>query len=181
MSRRPHGPRSAIGVATLLTAALALAGCSAGTVTQTGTVVSQAAGAQGQVGQVLLRDMSIDSGPTETVPSGAEVPLRGTIINEGATADRLVSVSSPYAVGVRQEGAAVIPGSNAVRIVGAEPVPVGPSDPANRSVAGSMRLVLTGVTQQLRAGPTYAVTFTFERAGSVTVPMIVVGSGPSEG
>jgi len=181
MSRRPHGPRPALVVATLLTAALALAGCSAGTVTQTDTVVSQAAGSRGQVGPMILLDMSIDSGPTETVPSGVEVPLRGTIVNEGATADRLVSVSTPYAVGVRQEGVTTIPAENAVRIVGAEPLPAGPVDPANRGLAASMRLVLTGVTQQLRAGPTYAVTFTFERAGSVTIPMIVVGSGPSEG
>jgi periplasmic copper chaperone A len=181
MSRRPRGTRPAIVVATLLTAGLALGGCSAGTVTQTDTIVSQAAGARGAVGAMALQDVSIDSGPVETVPSGVEVPLRGTIINEGAEPDRLVSVTTPYAVGFRQEGAPVIPGENAVRIIGAEPGPAGPSDPANRGVTASMRVVLTGVTQQLRAGPTYAVTFTFERAGAVTIPVIVVGSGPSEG
>ena len=37
MSRRPRGTRPAIVVATLLTAGLALGGCSAGTVTQTNT------------------------------------------------------------------------------------------------------------------------------------------------
>ena len=47
MSRRPRGTRPAIVVATLLTAGLALGGCSAGTVTNTDTVVSQAAGARG--------------------------------------------------------------------------------------------------------------------------------------
>lgn len=181
MSRRPRGTRPAIVVATLLTAGLALGGCSAGTVTQTDTIVSQAAGARGAVGPMVLQDISIDPGPAETVPSGVEVPLRGTIINEGAEPDRLVSVTTPYAVGFRQEGAPVIPGENAVRIVGSDPIPaVGPGVPDSR-IAGTMRLVLTGVTQQLRAGPTYAVTFTFERAGTVTLPVIVVGSGPSEG
>jgi len=180
MSRRPRGTRPAIVVATLLTAGLALGGCSAGTVTQTDTIVSQAAGAQGTVGPMVLRDISIDPGPAETVPSGAEVPLRGTIVNEGGTPDRLVAVSSPYAVGFRIEGTTALPGDNALRIVGTDPVPLSPPN-IDLRLPGSARVVLTGVTQQLRAGPTYAVTFTFERAGAVTIPVIVVGSGPSEG
>jgi copper(I)-binding protein len=180
MSRRPRGPRPGIVVATLLTAALALAGCSAGTVTQTDTIVSQAAGAFGQVGAISLRDVSLDPGPVETVPSGAEIALRGTIVNEGGTPDRLVSVTSPYATGVRQEGTPVIPNNNAIRVVGANPAPVGPANLDTRQ-SGSVRVVLTGVTQQLRPGPTYAVTFTFERAGTVTLPVIVVGAGPAEG
>jgi periplasmic copper chaperone A len=180
MSRRPRGPRPGIVVATLLTAALALAGCSAGTVTQTDTIVSQAAGAFGQVGAMSLRDISLDSGPAETVPSGAEIALRGSLINEGGTPDRLVAVSTPYATGFRQEGETVIPNNNVLRIVGAAPAPVGPANLDTRQSA-SARVVLTGTTQQMRPGPTYAVTFTFERAGSITLPVIVVGAGPSQG
>jgi periplasmic copper chaperone A len=173
MSRRPRGPRPGIVVATLLTAALALAGCSAGTVTQTDTIVSQAPGAFGQVGAMALRDLSLDPGPAYNVPSGTEIALRGSLINEGPTPDRLVSVSTPYATGVRLEGANVIPNSNAIRIVGTDPVPVGPANPDTR-LAGTARVTLTGITQELRPGPTYAVTFTFERAGSITLPLIVV-------
>jgi copper(I)-binding protein len=180
MSRRPRGPRPGIVVATLLTAGLALAGCSAGTVTQTDTIVSQAAGATGQVGAIVLRDVSLDAGPTETVPAGGEVALRGTIVNQSPVPDRLVSVTSPYAVQVRQEGVGVIPGNNRLRIVGAPPAPLEPPNLDTRQ-AGSIRLTLIGVTQQLRPGPTYPVTFTFERAGTATVPVIVVGSGPAEG
>lgn len=180
MSRRPRGTRPAIVVATLLTAGLALGGCSAGTVTATDTIVSQADGASGQVGAIALRDVSLDPGPTATVPSGGEVPLRLTIVNESPVPDRLVSVTTPYAVGVRPEGATEIPGSNAIRVVGLDPGPVGPAEPDSR-VAGSARILLTGVTQQLRPGPTYEVTFTFERAGTVTVPVLVTGSGPAEG
>ncbi|MHC1558699.1 copper chaperone PCu(A)C [Actinomycetospora sp. C-140] len=180
MSRRPRGPRPGFVVATLLTAALALAGCSAGSVTQTDTVVSQADGATGQVGPIVLRDLSIDAGEAQNVPSGGEVPLRGTIINEGPTADRLVSVSTPYALGARQEGANVVPGSNAIRMVGTEPGPVGPANLDTRQ-SGTTRVVLTGVTQAIAAGPTYAVTFTFERAGAVTIPLIVSASEPAVG
>jgi periplasmic copper chaperone A len=180
MSRRPRGTRPAIVVATLLTAGLALGGCSAGTVTQTDTIVSQADGATGQVGGILLRDVSLDAGPTNTVPSGAEIPLRLTIVNQTPAADRLVSVSSPYAVSVRPEGETTIPGNGSLRIIGNDPGPVGPPDPAVR-VGGSARITLTGVTQQLRPGPTYEVTFAFEKAGVVTVPVILVGEGDAEG
>lgn len=178
MSRRPRGFRQAFVVATMLTAALALAGCGAGTVTQTDTIVSGAAGATGQTGDVLIRDMSIDGGPNEVVPAGTPAFLKGTIVNQGAATDRLVAVSSPYSVSATQEGDAVIPGSNAVRIVGTEPGPVGPPNLEDR-LSGTMRLALQGATQTLRPGPTYAVTFTFERAGTITVPVIVTGVGPS--
>ena len=136
MSRRPRGTRPAIVVATLLTAGLALGGCSAGSVTQTDTIVSQADGATGQVGGILLRDVSLDAGPTNTVPSGAEVPLRLTIINQTPTEDRLVSVTSPYAVSARPEGPTTIPANNSLRIIGNDPGTLGPADPFVR-VGGS--------------------------------------------
>lgn len=180
MSRRPRGPRPGIVAATLLTAALALAGCSAGAVTQTDTIVSQADGARGSIGPILLEDISIEPGPAGAVPSGGQATIRGTIVNNGATTDRLVAVSTPYAQSALPEGATAIPANNAVRLVGDEPGPVGPADAA-LGVGGTARVTLTGVTQQLRQGPTYAVTFTFERAGSVTVPVIVSGLGPPAG
>ena len=180
MSRRPRAPRPAIAVVTLLLAALALGGCSAGTVTQTDTIVSGADGAVGHLGPIQIADVSLVAGPPQTVPAGAEVPLRATIVNQGATEDRLVSVSSPYATSVRQEGQTVIPAGNVIRIVGDEPGPVGAPNPDARQ-SGSMRLVLQGVTQQLYAGPTYPVTFTFEKAGTVTVPVILGNSEPVVG
>ncbi|MDD7938707.1 hypothetical protein PHK61_09795 [Actinomycetospora lutea] len=180
MSRRPRGPRPGIVAATLLTAALALAGCSAGAVTQTDTIVSQADGARGQAGPLLLEDVAIEPGPAGAVPSGAEATIRGTIINDGPTTDRLVSVTTPYALNARPEGVTTIPANNAVRLVGDDAGPVGPADAA-QGTGATARLTLTGVTQELRQGPTYAVTFTFERAGSVTIPVIVSGLGPPAG
>jgi copper(I)-binding protein len=181
MSRRARGYRPAFVVATMLTAALALAGCSAGTVTQTDTIVQNTAvGAWGQVGEIAIRDLTIDGGPTKVVPAGAPALLKGGIVNESPEPDRLVSVSSPYAVSVVPEGATAIPGDNAIRIVGAEPGPVGPPNQDER-VSGTLRLTLQGTTQVLRPGPTYAVTLTFERAGTVTLPVIVTGGEVSAG
>jgi len=83
-------------------------------------------------------------------------------------------------VSARPEGPTTIPANNSLRIIGNEPGPLGPPDPFVR-VGGSARITLTGVTQQLRPGPTYEVTFTFEKAGTVVVPVIVVGEGDAEG
>ena len=181
MSRRARGYRPAFVVATMLTAALALAGCSAGTVTQTDTIVQNTAvGAYGQVGEIAVRDLTIDGGPNEVVPAGAPALLKGGIVNESPEPDRLVAVTSPYAVAVVPEGATAIPGDNAIRIVGADPAPVGPPNQDER-VTGTLRLTMQGSTQVLRPGPTYAVTLTFERAGTITLPVIVVGGEEAAG
>ena len=176
MSRRPTRRGPAVGL--LLTAAaavLALTGCSAGAVTQTDTTVSSTTGAEGQAGSIAIRDLSIDPGPVPVVPAGATVFLRGTLANQADTTDRLVSVSTPYAAGVRAEGVTVLPGQNAVMIVGSAPVPVGPPIAIAR-LSGTARITLGPVTQVLNAGPTYDVTLTFERSGSITLPVPVVST-----
>jgi copper(I)-binding protein len=172
MTRRSTGRprRTAVLVATLLgAAALVLSGCSAGAVTQTDTTVSSVSGSEGQTGQILLRDVTLDPGPAVVVPAGATITLAGTLVNQGLGDDQLVSVTSPYASQVRSEGTTTIPGNDATRMVGSQPGPVGPPSPAQ--AIGTMRITLAGVTQVLHAGPTYPVTFTFARSGSVTLPV----------
>jgi hypothetical protein len=174
MTRRPTGRprRTALLAATLLgAAALVLTGCSAGAVTQTDTTVPQSIGSQGQTGQILLRDIYLDSGPAVVVPAGSTITVSGTLVSEGLGDDQLVSVTSPYFSQVRSEGTTTIPGNDATRIVGSQPGPVGPPSPTQPN--GTMRLTASGVTQVLHAGPTYPVTFTFARSGSVTLPLMV--------
>lgn len=183
MTRRPTGRqastsrrRTALLVATLLgAAALVLSGCSAGAVTQTDTTVSSVSGTEGQVGQVLLRDITLDPGTATVVPAGATITLAGTFVNQGLGDDQLVSVTTPYAAQVRSEGFTTIPGNSATSMVGSRPGPVGPPSPTQPN--GTMRITLAGVTQVLHAGPTYAVTFTFARAGSITLPVPVQPTG----
>jgi copper(I)-binding protein len=172
MTRRPTGRprRTAVLAATLLgAAALVLSGCSAGAVTQTDTVVPQVSGSQGQTGQILIRDITLDPGPAIVVPAGATITLAGTLVNQGLGDDQLVSVTSPYFGQVRTEGTTTIPGNDATRIVGSQPGPVGPPSPTQPT--GTLRLTAPGVTQVLHAGPTYPVTFTFARSGTVTLPV----------
>lgn len=176
MTRRPTGrPRTALLAATLLgAAALVLSGCSAGAVTQTDTTISSVQGTEATVGQVLLRNITMDSGNQVVVPAGASVALRGTIINQALTDDQLLSVSTPYASQVRAEGFTTILGNSATDLVGSQPGPVGPPSPTQPN--GTMRITLAGVTQVLHAGPTFPVTFTFARAGTVTVPVFLTTS-----
>lgn len=169
--------RSAVLAATLLgAAALVLSGCSAGAVTQTDTQVSSAAGAAGSVGQIDIRALTLDPGDAVVVPAGATITLAGTLVNTALGDDQLVSVSTPYASSVRIEGTTTIPGNSATRIVGSQPGPVGP--PTQAAASGSMRITLAGVTQVLHEGPTYPVTLTFARSGSVTLPVIVQNTSP---
>ena len=177
MTRRPTGrARTATLAATLLgTAAMVLSGCSAGAVTQTDTTVSSVVGTQAQAGELLLRDVTLDPGPEVVVPAGATVTLRGTLVNQALAPDQLVAVSSPYATQIRAEGFTTIPGNSATRIVGSEPGPVGPPSPTQ--VNGTMRIIFGGVTQVLHEGPTYPVTFTFARGGSVTFPVNLSSTG----
>jgi copper(I)-binding protein len=172
MTRRPTGRprRTALLAATLLgAAALVLSGCSAGAVTQTDTTVSSVSGSEGQTGQILLRDITLDPGQEVVVPAGATITVAGTLVNQGLGDDQLVSVTSPYFGQVRNEGTTTIPGNDAIRIVGSQPGPVGPPSPTQPS--GTVRLTASGVSQVLHAGPTYPVTFTFARSGSVTLPV----------
>jgi len=73
---------------------------------------------------VVVRDAEIefaaDAAPAAVYPAGATAPLRMRIVNVGATADRLVSVSSPWASSVSVTGPTVVPGGQAL-VVGGQP------------------------------------------------------------
>lgn len=184
MSRHPRGHRSAFtvaAVASLLTAGLALSGCSAGTVTQTDTQVSGAPGGTGQTGDMIARAMTLEAPPSGAVARGDQVALEGTLINQSPQDDQLVGVTTPYAATVGFEGQPQIPAGNAVRLAGQNDGPVGPPVPGVRPTA-TVRLVLRNVTQTMRPGPTYSVTLTFKNQGSMTVPVTMLQNpGPSAG
>lgn len=122
------------GVATLVAAMigiLAVTGCGAGQITQTGEQITAVGGANAGTGTILVRDAQItfgDEAEGGTVyPRGGTAPLQMRIINEGATGDRLVSASSPVASSVQVTGQAEVPAGQ-VLLVGGEPTaPVAPA------------------------------------------------------
>lgn len=115
--------RRVLGAGVLaLGAALVLAGCSAGQITQTDSQQPAVNGTYAQAKDLVLRNAAIQF-PTEgqAYPAGAAVPLTLTIVNQGKQDDELVSVSSEAAT-----GDAKITGSKVV--VASHALVIGPSD-----------------------------------------------------
>ncbi len=182
--------------ASLLTGALigtlALTGCGAGQVAGTAQQLSSTSGANVQVGNILVRDAVIlfADQPVDgaaVYENGTDAQMSMTIVNEGTDADRLVSATSVWASEVRVGGVTEIPGGRALVVegeiaeTGAEApggVPtVAPNTAPEDGLAGQM--VLTGLLDDVRAGLTYEVVLTFERAGELRVP-VPVGDAPDE-
>lgn len=105
-----------------LGAALVLAGCSAGQITQTDSQQPAVNGTYAQVKDLVLRNAALEF-PTEgqAYPEKAAAPLTLTIVNQGKQDDELVSVSSDAAT-----GDAKISGSKVV--VASHALVIGPSD-----------------------------------------------------
>ncbi|MDT8911007.1 hypothetical protein [Amycolatopsis sp. PS_44_ISF1] len=105
-----------------LGAALVLAGCGAGQITQTDTQQPAVNGTYAQVKTLVLRDAAVVY-PAQGAgySAGQSAPLTLTLVNQGAQDDQLVSVTSD-ATG----GPATISGSTA--IVAGHSLVIGPSD-----------------------------------------------------
>jgi copper(I)-binding protein len=148
-------------VSSVAIAAMALAGCGAGQVTQTSTQVPAVVGASGNVGAVAVRDAHIEFAEqpqgAAIYPRGGAAPLSMSIINSGGEPDRLVSASSPVADSVQISGNADIPAGRLLIVEGGgaeAPVaaPTAAAGPTPAAPAGS-----AGPTPAAPAGPTTAV------------------------
>lgn len=204
MSRRHQQMRSPVRLTARIMAccavALTLAGCGAGTVTQTDSQVAAIDGARADVGPIALRDVQIpypdgaDAGGV--YPAGSDIPVQLTIVNQGDNADTLVSVSSPAAGRVLVEGTPTIPAGMSVAsrgeseaettrtapttttapttaaAPGTTPTPATTS-PGSPLDVGEIRIVLVDTTRELRPGENIELTVVFRNAGTVTfqVPM----------
>jgi hypothetical protein len=168
-SRRPALRRLALTVALLV---MVSAGCGAGQEAQTADQITGIGGAYGQTGAVSVLDAQfVFDGPIagdEVYRPGAEAPLQLTIVNAGATNDRLVEVSSPVAASARITGDPRIPGGQALTAGYVEPVAS-----VDTREARAIGITLVGLNEPLRAGLTYPVTFTFQDAGSLTLSLPV--------
>jgi copper(I)-binding protein len=85
-------------------AALALAGCSAGQVTQTARQVAAVAGANITVGTIALRDLMIEYNGPEGYRAGEDAPLVVRIFNDGVAPLTLTGVTSEVAESVTVVG-----------------------------------------------------------------------------
>jgi len=152
-------------------AALALVGCGAGQITQTDSQFSAVDGAFGNAGHsIALRNVLIPY-PRNQAPSypiGSSVPVLVSITNQGDSADELVGVDSPVASQTLVEGTTqLLPGTTVTSTPGSDPIGFQPSSPL---VGGQLRLLLT-TNQVLHAGLNTPITFQFQHAGSLTLPV----------
>jgi periplasmic copper chaperone A len=172
-------------VAACCAAVLALAGCGAGQVAQTGSQVSAIDGASGDVGDIALRDVLIPYPPGDAggYPAGSRVPLQLTIVNQGTAADVLISVRTPAArqVLIGQEKVTIPAGMSLISTgkITTDATATPTARPVSPLVAGELSIVLADTTRAIRAGLTTDITFVFQNAGSVTIP-VPVGPDDSE-
>jgi copper(I)-binding protein len=152
-------------------AVMAVAGCSAGQVTETDTQVAAVNGANGETQQAFVRDAQLTFPEGKPFyPAGSAAPMQVVLVNESGAADRLVQVTSPYAASVQLGGMTQLPSRTTLRATG-EPAE-GPENPAVEGQPTDQRkikITLKGMTRDIRPGVTIPVTFSFEKAGQVTV------------
>jgi copper(I)-binding protein len=135
---RPYG-----AVAGAVLGAMALAGCGAGQVAQTAEQVAAVTGANANVGQIAVRDVSIvfpedaeEGERADLYPAGGTAPLQMSIVNFGSAPDRLVSASSPAAASVQINGASEIPAGQNVVVEGEAAEAAGAGAPAPTPTGG---------------------------------------------
>lgn len=145
-----------------LGAVVALAGCSAGQITETDTQVAAVNGGSGDAKQVAVRNATL-SFPTEGAfyRAGSSAPLELVLSNEGPD-DKLVQVTSPYAASAQVSGTSDLPSNTALHATG-------PSAQPATADQRTVQITLNGLKQDITPGVTIPVTFVFAKAGQVTI------------
>jgi copper(I)-binding protein len=176
-------------VATLLTSA-----CAAGQKAQTANETPAIDGAGTSVGTIQLRDVAIkspSSGPA--YPAGAAAEVQLVVVNTGTTDDTLVGLSTPAAAAstlfatssdaqlALSPSPSPSPSTTSTTPSGAPSVNPGLSSlsvPAGRRIPVGISttdkvLVLTGITKTLYAGTMVQISFSFSKAGTITLAVPV--------
>ena len=163
----------------LLLSPVALSACSAGQVTQTATQERDKTGAQAQVGDISIREAKLASAEAGGYQSGDDAELQVALVNGGSSADTLVSVDG--------EGFSSAEIANtAARISSTSTAPKDRIEiPAGSSVfvgqdSSDYEITLSGLDESLTTGQYIKVTFSFEKAGEVTLPITVANPTSSE-
>jgi copper(I)-binding protein len=165
---------------------LLLAGCDAGQTNATSHQVTVVDGASQRVGAIKLSNVQFypaaDAKGRDYYKSGDDVALIAQITNTAAAGDRLVKISSPDFGGVTYHGSHVIAGNTTYTSGFSQDggtVADVHADASATPQTSAIRITMKGLQRKrLYSGPTLPVTFTFAKAGSVTIP---VPMGPPRG
>ncbi|WP_163549058.1 hypothetical protein [Candidatus Frankia nodulisporulans] len=140
--------------------AASLTSCAAGTDALTNYARTTTNSASGAVGGISLRNVYL-AGPAD---QGGSAPIVSAFFNASDASDTLVSVSSPAAVSGRVSTPAEIPAGGG-RVF----------------IADGSAPSLAGFTRNLLIGSQLPITFTFAKAGSITLDVPVEPAAPGAG
>jgi copper(I)-binding protein len=159
-----------------LAAAVTLSGCGAGQISQTAGQEAAVNGTSATAGNVTLRNVHLRADQkTDYVQPGDEVELLFVASNESAdTADKLTSITSDAGT-VSLTGDTALPALD-VLVVGE---PDGQIAALEQTETSDAAKAMVDISKPITNGLTYNFTFTFEKAGQVTVPVpISAGESP---
>jgi periplasmic copper chaperone A len=163
-------------------AAAAVSGCAAGRDAQTAYQRPTLDGTQVKIGDISLNAVTIQPPTATFYPAGSSAPMRLVLVNSGGSADTLTGITSPSftgwsvsSAGKPASGTSISPSS------GASSVPAGTQRievPANARVPfgtpeATATLSLTKLRKPAYPGSAVPITFTFAKAGAVTLQVPV--------
>jgi copper(I)-binding protein len=161
----------------VVAAAAVLAGCGQPQqVSQSGTV-----GANAQVGDVLLRNVRIADAPPQGLLGGRDATVRLTLINQAGQPDALTGITSDVATRVEIRSDTDCDGTAETLGRLALPARTDRSSPPDAPGPTDARYFLSLVDLRvgILAGGMVPITFTFQNAGSITIPTPVAISADS--
>jgi copper(I)-binding protein len=149
----------------LLLSPVALTACSAGQVTQTATQERDKVGAMGQVGDLTVRQVQFLSPREGVYERGDDAELQLAVVNSSEEADTLTEVSGEGFGEVEfDDGSTGRAAADGIEI---------PGDSATYIDGDELAVTLTDLDDGLTAGQYLELTFTFENAGEITIPVTV--------
>lgn len=167
---------AASGLAAAVLVGAALAGCSAGQVSQTATQEPAVNGTSANVGEIALRNIHLQFTQTsDYVQPGTDVELIFLASNQSREDDdKLLAVSSEVG-SVTLTGDTAVP-AGGVLVVGAPDGQITPLEGVETAEAAEATVSLT---EPITNGLTYDFTFNFEKAGEATVKVpLSAGEAP---
>jgi len=166
----------------LLLSPVALSACSAGQVTQTATQERDKTGAQAEVGDIAIREAKL-AAPSGGggYESGDDADLQVAFVNRGDKADTLTGVDAKGFASAEIANTASRISSTTGSTAATDQIKI----PAGGAVFVGQQnsdytITLSGLDDSLNTGQYVEVTFTFENAGDVTLPITVANPPRTE-
>jgi copper(I)-binding protein len=136
-------------------------------------IAAPAAAHEARIGDILILHPWARATPGAAANGAAYLKIE----NQGATHDRLIAAAADVAARVELHAHIVEDGVAKMRQVEAIDAPAGA---AAELAPGGYHIMLMELKQPLKAGETFPLTLTFEKAGSIELQVAVEAAGATE-